>query len=90
MKRFIPLYRSDDYESFRQLMSSHDSYLPATYDEWLKRVTKEVAHVTAQGVLAKMVLIDPDEFTKYCDTTRMAYNLVSADLLAAEKGAANH
>ena len=61
----IPWITPQDYDAIKRALKT-DVNLPDTYDEWLNLKTKQIAEIEARGLIADKVIIDPDEFARYC------------------------
>lgn len=57
-----------EYASFVKAIPGNE-HLPGSYDDWIKRSAREDAHCIANGEIIKEVIVQYDEFAKYCRST---------------------
>ena len=57
--------KREDYDAFKSLCAN-DPDLPDTFDEWLQRATEHAAKTEARGDTIDKVIVDPQEFAKWC------------------------
>jgi hypothetical protein len=68
---FAAWYRREDYDRIRSLMDDGNK-LPATFEEWEKTANSQVAEAAAQGAIIEPVILDPDEFIRFCQGENLA------------------
>jgi hypothetical protein len=57
-----------EYDSFVKAIPNNE-HLPGAYDDWIKRSAEEDAHCIANGEVIKEVIVQYEEFAKYCLST---------------------
>ena len=60
---FIPILRLKDRDAFKRTLNTN---LPAAYNEWQKRLAKDIAEARRRGDTLVKVEIDYDKFLRYC------------------------
>jgi hypothetical protein len=82
----VPFIAREQYETFRALKGTD---LPDTYDVWLQLHTKQKVERGRIGYDVKEIRINPDEFTRFYTSRRIAPNLKTLADFSAEKFAGN-
>lgn len=62
-----------EYDSFVKAIPD-DEHLPGSYDEWIKRSSQDDAHCIANREAIKEVIVQYEEFARYCRCTRQQPN----------------
>jgi len=57
-----------EYDAFVKAIPGNE-HLPGAYDDWIKRIKREDAHCIANGEMVKEVIVQYEEFAKYCLST---------------------
>ena len=65
MARVSVRIERQEYDAFLRAVKGDDSF-PASYDDWIKRRLEEDAKHIAQGEIVHEVVINYDEFIRYC------------------------
>jgi len=63
-------YRREDYDRIREIMDDGPA-MPATFDEWEKIANETIAQAKTQGIVIKLVIIDPVGFVKFCEAKKI-------------------
>jgi hypothetical protein len=78
----------DEYASFLAAIKN-DARLPATYEDWIKRIRDQDAHnVARNGEVIKEVVINFEEFAAYCEARgqQPCYDVLMALVIAKAAG----
>jgi hypothetical protein len=62
-----------EYDSFVKAIPN-DEHLRSSYDDWNKRRSQDDAHCIANGEVIKEVIVQYEEFAKYCRSTAQQPN----------------
>jgi hypothetical protein len=81
---YVPKIAAADYGAFMRLLKDD---IPATHDEWLTLMERELTYAKGQGHVAEAVEITPDEFSAYCNAAQSKYDIATLKRLAYQKGA---
>jgi hypothetical protein len=79
---FLAVISPEHYERFKKILSQD---LPDTYDAWSYRHSERVANRTVKGHAIYEVIVNPEEFSRYCHVTNSVHNLQSIERFASEK-----
>lgn len=84
---YFPKLSSGDYQRFRSLMNDE---IPNTFPQWEQRLANEKDQYLLQrhpnGVCTD-IEVNPDEFTRFCDTEGANYTFETLKRLAGVKAA---
>ena len=73
----------EDYPAFLALARTE---LPQTYDDWLDLFHKLIGYYRKVGHEVVLVPVKPDEFARFCEKKKSAYNLNRLSIFAKRKG----
>jgi hypothetical protein len=79
---FVAVIPREHYDSFKKLLNQE---VPDSFDVWSFRHSERIAARTSKGQTIYEVKVNPDEFTRFCQTTNSAYDLQCLDRFATEK-----
>jgi hypothetical protein len=65
MQHIAPWYRPEDYPLIRKIMDD-GAKMPDTFEKWKDAAERQLTEADAQGVIAKTVILDPEEFVAFC------------------------
>lgn len=65
-----PWYRREDYDEIRSVMDDGDKF-PATFDEREERAKSQMARAAAMGFTLETMILDPKEFTAFCEAENL-------------------
>jgi hypothetical protein len=79
---FLAAISREHYESFKKILNQE---LSESFDVWSYRHSERVANRSAKGHAVYEVIVNPEEFSRYCQATNSVHNLQSLDRFASEK-----
>jgi hypothetical protein len=82
---YIPWITPQNYQSIKRIMRTHSDF-PDTYDEWVYLTNKKIAEITASGNIAEKTIIDPGEFTRFCEHINCDRDITALGNFALAKG----
>ena len=74
----------EEYDSFVKIIGT-DEKLPAAYDDWIKRTTKENEQLRARGEIVNEVDVQAEEFAAYCRLTGQEPSYVLLEAFAVKE-----
>ncbi|WP_129932327.1 hypothetical protein [Pseudomonas sp. SWI36] len=84
MPRIAVIISPDEYDAFATIIG-HDPEFPKTYDDWLKRTTKENEQHRARGEVINEVTIHPQEFANWCKACGLDPSYILLGMFAGTK-----
>ncbi len=82
----VPWFTPQNYDVIKRAIKI-DANLPDTYDKWFNLQTKRIAEIEARGTIVYKVVIDPNEFARYCRASGHQQNGAMLRAYAAAKKA---
>lgn len=79
---FLPSIKTEDYDAFRRIINAD---FPDTLDVWAYETSKRVAQITGSGGAARLIEVNPDEFTSYLRNHGRRANRNELDNFAVHK-----
>ena len=87
---FAPWYRRNEYALIREIMDDGEDSFPLSFDEWERNAESERASAKLEGTIIIPVIIDPDEFSSFCNKWKIPLNKTTRAEFANSRGAASH
>jgi hypothetical protein len=86
MRRSIPFYwfERDDYERVRRLIPN-DKQIPGSFEEWEQAATKQIAELEARGIDIRKVIVDPTEYSVFCEVNGLERCIASLATFVVER-----
>jgi hypothetical protein len=86
MLRSIPFYwfEREDYERVRCLIPN-DKQIPGSFDEWEEAATKQIAELEARGIDIRKVIVDPTEYSVFCEANGLERCIASLGTFVVER-----
>ena len=72
-RRILSWFRRQDYDVIRGLVAD-DPNLPNPFDEWSEAATKELEKLESLGIVVRKAIINPREFSAWCQASGMDHN----------------
>jgi hypothetical protein len=85
MATAIPFYWFEraDYDFVRRLIPN-DNHLPGSFDQWEQRARKQIAQLEARGVSICKIMVDPKEYSAYCEFRGMSPSVATLGTFVME------
>jgi hypothetical protein len=86
MLRSIPFYwfERDDYERVRRLIPN-DKQIPGSFEDWEQVATKQIAELEARGIEIRKVVVDPTEYSLFCEANGLERCIASLGTFVVER-----
>ena len=86
MMSAIPFYwfQRDDYERVRRLIPN-DRHIPDTFDDWEQSAIKQIAQLEARGISIRKIMVDPQEYSVFCEVRGMAASIATLGTFVMER-----
>jgi hypothetical protein len=86
MTRSIPFYwfEPDDYQQVRRLIPN-DKQIPCSFEEWEEAATKQIAELEARGIEIRKVIVDPTEYSVFCESNGLERCIASLGTFVLER-----
>jgi hypothetical protein len=81
---FIAYYRPDDYKPVKTIFSNHPDF-PDAYDEWFYLARKRLLEAQSRGHIVQEVIVDPNQFARFCHSTGRKRDLAALDAFLVEE-----
>lgn len=85
----IAWYRRQDYQRLKQMFTDGEK-LPDTYGQWLVSAQRIYDTLKLSGQTVEKVLIDPEEFPKWCKANKQKLDTLGRTTYAGESARARH
>jgi hypothetical protein len=83
---FVAYYRPDDYQPIKSIFPNHPDF-PDAYDEWFYLARKRLLEAQSRGHIVQEVVVDPNQFARFCDRTGRKRDLAALDAFLFEEAA---
>lgn len=86
IESLVAYYRRDDYKPIKSMFPNHPDF-PNSYDEWFHLARKKFLEEQSRGHTVKDVIVDPNQFARFCDRTSRKRDLAALSAFLIEEAA---
>jgi hypothetical protein len=84
IETYVAFFRRQDYQAVKAIFSGHPDF-PDSYDEWFHLARKQFLEDQSRGHSLKEVVVDPNQFARFCDRTNRPRDLAALNAFLIEE-----